>query len=789
MLPWLSTWLFNPWLAVGTAAVASPILIHLLSRRRFRRIRWPAMEFLLAAHQKNRRRVRMEQLILLLLRCLAVFLLALMVARPFLRPGLAATLLGAAPRSERIIVLDDSFSMMYAGAGKPTFETAVAAVQRIARWIGSDLPGDALTLLLTSRPREPLVALPSLSESHLQELEDRLRGLAPSQRAAQPAEAMSAAADLVRAQPVRANTVVYVVSDFQRVDWAAQHEAAVASAPAASAPARPRSPIAALADAAGGRTDVRLVLIDVSAANPQNIAITGVRPLQRQVVAGVPARFAISVGNFSDADLTDVELSLSLADQALPPAMLPRVPARQTQDETVEVTFPRAGADFLRVSMSDAAARGAGGEGRALAGGLMIDNTRAWAGAILPAVETLLVDGEPNHDNYKDEVYLLRTALRPEGQAFSGNEVRVVEESDLDGLDLAPFHLVVLANVYRLSETARRALERFVSDGGGLAVYLGGEIDAGLFNETMVGDGRGLSPARLGEVITAPESAEDAGYGLAAWDEHHPIFRAFGGPVADLLRRVRFVRVFGAAPVESGQAPPLPAGRLAASAPASAPGDRPAGVLAWLNDADHTPLIIERPFGGGRVILITSTADLDWNTWPRDPSYVPFVLELASYLARGAPTAGWSLVGEPIRCTLDPNKYAPKVLLRLPGDRSNAPVALDARPAPDGGFAVAWNVTNEAGIYQFELQPSSGEKESRYVAVDLAPAESELAPCSQKELVDALPEMKFSYVRDLASLGGDSAEARRELWWPLLILAVVVLMTEHALAWWFGARR
>ncbi|RME39341.1 MAG: hypothetical protein D6788_05670, partial [Planctomycetota bacterium] len=65
----------------GAAAVAAPILIHLLARRRFRRIRWAAMEFLLDAERRNRRRLRMEEWILLALRCLAVVLLAAMIAR------------------------------------------------------------------------------------------------------------------------------------------------------------------------------------------------------------------------------------------------------------------------------------------------------------------------------------------------------------------------------------------------------------------------------------------------------------------------------------------------------------------------------------------------------------------------------------------------------------------------------------------------------------------------------------------------------------------------------------
>ena len=77
----LATWLVNPWLFVGgLAAIALPILIHLLNKRRFRIVEWAAMRFLLAAQRKNSRRMRIEQLILLIVRCLVVFLVVLAMA-------------------------------------------------------------------------------------------------------------------------------------------------------------------------------------------------------------------------------------------------------------------------------------------------------------------------------------------------------------------------------------------------------------------------------------------------------------------------------------------------------------------------------------------------------------------------------------------------------------------------------------------------------------------------------------------------------------------------------------
>jgi hypothetical protein len=74
--------LLNPILAWGMLAGAIPVIIHLLFRTRYRRVAWAAMRWLLEAIRKNRRRLRIEQLILLLLRILAVSMLALALARP-----------------------------------------------------------------------------------------------------------------------------------------------------------------------------------------------------------------------------------------------------------------------------------------------------------------------------------------------------------------------------------------------------------------------------------------------------------------------------------------------------------------------------------------------------------------------------------------------------------------------------------------------------------------------------------------------------------------------------------
>src|SRR5277367_3213756 len=98
----------HPWyMAAGGALVASPILIHLINRMRFKRIRWAAMEFLLKAQKRMRKRLIIEQLLLLALRCLLVALAGLLVCR-FI--GFTGAFEAGKPNLH-IALVDDTLSM------------------------------------------------------------------------------------------------------------------------------------------------------------------------------------------------------------------------------------------------------------------------------------------------------------------------------------------------------------------------------------------------------------------------------------------------------------------------------------------------------------------------------------------------------------------------------------------------------------------------------------------------------------------------------------------------------
>ena len=116
---------------VYLAAVALPIVIHLLLRRRYRPIAWAAMRFVQTAQRQQRRRRRIEQLLLLIARCLLVALVAIAVAHPYLGAS------GTRGETTLVLVIDDAIaSGAINDGGESEFEAiraaAIAEVERLS---------------------------------------------------------------------------------------------------------------------------------------------------------------------------------------------------------------------------------------------------------------------------------------------------------------------------------------------------------------------------------------------------------------------------------------------------------------------------------------------------------------------------------------------------------------------------------------------------------------------------------------------------------------------------------
>src|SRR5437867_562934 len=141
---WISGFV-NAGLVLGTLLAAVPLAIHLLNRQRHRPMPWAAMRFVLAAYRRTRRRVQLENLILLLLRVFGIALLALAVARPF--TGEKSPLAGLTERRRDLaLVIDASASTGYREGVETVFEREIARARAILRGLDGGR-GDRVRLI------------------------------------------------------------------------------------------------------------------------------------------------------------------------------------------------------------------------------------------------------------------------------------------------------------------------------------------------------------------------------------------------------------------------------------------------------------------------------------------------------------------------------------------------------------------------------------------------------------------------------------------------------------------
>ena len=91
----------NPWLFGGLFAISAPIIIHLLHRRKIKQVDWGAMRFLLEMMAKRRRRIFLDELLLLLVRALIIACIALAMLRPAFHKGALPSSSAGIPRQGR----------------------------------------------------------------------------------------------------------------------------------------------------------------------------------------------------------------------------------------------------------------------------------------------------------------------------------------------------------------------------------------------------------------------------------------------------------------------------------------------------------------------------------------------------------------------------------------------------------------------------------------------------------------------------------------------------------------
>lgn len=446
----------------GLVLASVPIIIHILNRRRFQIIDWPPMKYLKLTLKRNRRRIRIEQMILLAMRTLAVILLILAIARPVIPQNGLAALFPGRSRTSHLIVIDDSLSMGYTTAGRSAFQVAQNAAADLLKLAGTQ---DSVTLMVTSAPDRPLVRDGSLQDAA--KFSDLVAGLSLTDTPSNWAVTLDGV-NAALSTAIYSDKEVVIITDLRRSGWS-KDVTRVAN------------------DLAAERIPLRI--LDVGDRRTDNVALMKFELEDAIPLPDQPIHLAAEIRNHTAATIAGAQATLSV-DRDSRPVLLPDLPSGASTNVPLTLTLDSPGPHAISLALGKDA--------------LPQDDVRYLSLEVRPTVSVLLIDGAPSAQKFESETDFLALAYSVGARPWSVERI-----SQFDPRRLVPGaadvpDVLVLANVASLTAEQAAAVERLVQRGMGLMIFSGDLVDVDLYNQRLYRDGRGALPAKLDRPVDTP---------------------------------------------------------------------------------------------------------------------------------------------------------------------------------------------------------------------------------------------------------------------------------------------
>jgi len=485
----MSVFFLHPVYLYGLLAASLPILIHLLNRRRMKRVRFPAVRFILLSQKRISRNYRLRHWLLLALRTMAIVLLALLLANPIFQTG-AGLFAGGGPVS-LVILLDNSLSMTWSGEGSG-FNRAKEAARLL---IASLNQGDRAALIPTNISGKEAFRLKAEKEVLFRELQ----GIEIADGTANFAAALDAAYQLLN-EPA-SHKEIRLITDMGLTGW-------------------DQFSIAALKQY---DPSISLKTIRVSAKQkPLNGAVKEVKLGRQGVGVNLPLHIDVVLANFGAVEIKDLLVQLSI-DGETKEQKLATLPPRGEANVNFQLRLAKPGSHMGEIQLKK---EGFAGSPRVY-----------FALHAQEKLKVLVVDGDPQTALVRSETFFLSRALNPTGDQDSSIFLPTVIVADgLGATALESYQVVVLCNVASLSDAAAQRLRAYLGQGGGLLIFGGDRLQMDSYNQKLTQ----ALPAQLREKKSAPEASAEK---IGKIDLAHPALKNFTDPI--LQESLASTRVWG----------------------------------------------------------------------------------------------------------------------------------------------------------------------------------------------------------------------------------------------------
>lgn len=723
-----------PAMLYGAAAVSIPLALHFFYRARYKPLAWAPMKFLKEAIEQTSRRLKFQEWILLALRCLAILLLALAIARPGTR---TAAIAGRGESIDAVFVFDTSYSM---GAAEGNDQTRFDKAKKAANEVLDTLPANSSIQIFGCADRAYFLG--PVARFNLDQARQVIAAMELTSLGTDLLPGLSAAYEAVKAGNAPAREI-YVFTDMQKSGFERQQGALKAKC-----------------------EEVKQVanLVFIRCANPDrkiaNVAVKDIAlktdiPHSRSRIP-----FVITLENTGGEAAKNIKVSLELDGKSIEKEAVnvQQIDPGQLFPVTITGSLDEPGPRMVTVQIS----------GDELPG----DNVLYRMIYVRDKVRVLLVDGSPNVESpLESGDHFIKVALNP-----SLAPDYFIETDSIPASEVGPQHLdnkdiVVLLNapirdadpLVGMAPDFLGKLNEFVRAGGGLLISAGEKVNIDQYNKVLGAGGSHLLPYTLGKVrqtteespyIPAPESIPDGSF-----------FTKFKDEFKDVLR---FVAIEKMLEVKD-----------------SAPDAR-----VILKTTDGHPLVVSKVVGEGEVIMVTTSLDEQWGKFPSDGRvFVPFTRMTVLELTNRRFSGGTSTAGEPlVWTTSEPTNEFDLVLPPKPGEKHRSHVKIDVTD-PGAGKKRTITATDALRSGFYNIVPA-GRSDDAGPIFAVNPSLSETTNLSAASDRDV--EGWLGYQPPIILAGAGTAAAvnqvrTRSEWTEYVLLAAFLLLAAEAFwAWQCG---
>ena len=466
----------------GAAAIAIPLILHLIQSSRTVRIPYSTIRFLQLAQKKASQKIRMENILLWLIRTLFLLALAAAFAMPMLRTKSIGEWAGRSAR-DVAIVIDGSYSMDYNLGRTTAWEKAISTSISVLEGLEEQ---DRFCIFVA---RENPDALIEQLSSDREEAISRLKALEYSQGSSNLSLAVMEANDVLREAKQRREKEIHIITDTQALPWEGIGENTSDGSGTNKTTVSMSHWDASKIDK---RTSVFVSLL--GAESPENISPVSVELEPALIMAESSARVTIRLGYTGPTASTAATLYIDdkeIASRAM------------SADSAEPLTFiipPLArGRHSARIELPE--------------DNLPLDNTFHFMLKVEDQLPTLCVGS-------RDDLFFLRAALNAELGGSGSINVKTVEPGLIPLDELNNYSTIFLCNAVPMGASEVRALEKFADAGGLLVIFPGDKGTASDYSALPFLPG---TPSAIQPVASSERR------GLLNWDmPYHPVLAGLG---------------------------------------------------------------------------------------------------------------------------------------------------------------------------------------------------------------------------------------------------------------------